>query len=86
MRNFLQNWNYKKHASAVSCIYMGIAIIGNAFVGKKIPEDEKSLNPKSISKQMTKKQWIFNGILTGIYCIEMSATYTLLRHYKKQYK
>jgi len=86
MRNFLQNWNYKKHAAAVTGTYLVLAIVGNTFLGKKVPEDEKSLCPKTVCKQMTKKQWIFNGVLTGFYSIDMSVTYLVLNHFKKQYK
>lgn len=86
MKRFLENWNYKKHAAAVSAFYVGLAVIGNAFFGKKVAKDEKSLNPINIGKQMTTKQWIFNGILAGCYSIDMSATFCVLKHLKKQYK
>ncbi|MDD2190501.1 MAG: hypothetical protein PHV71_07560 [Eubacteriales bacterium] len=86
MRVFLENWNYKKHAVAVSAFYMGILTIGNAFFGRKVSTDEKSLNPINVSKQMTKKQLIFNGMLAGFYSIDMSLTYCVLKHLKKQYK
>lgn len=86
MRRFLENWNYKKHAAAISAFYVGLVIIGNAFFGKKVAKDEKSLNPINIGKQMTKKQWILNGILFGCYSIDMTATYCALKHLKKQYK
>lgn len=86
MRNFLQNWNYKKHTVAVTSTYLVLAIVGNAFLGKKVSDDEKSLCPVTVCKQMTKKQWILNGILTGMYSIDMSLTYLILRHFKKQYK
>lgn len=86
MRKFLENWNYKKHAVAVSSFYLGIALIGNSFLGKKIPKDEKSLNPINACRQMTKKQWVFNGIITGLYSIDMSLTYCIINHFKKQFK
>lgn len=86
MRNFLQNWNYAKHATAVTSLYLGLAIVGNAFFGKKIPEDEKSLCPVTMCKHMTKKQWIYSGVLTGLYSIDMSLTYIIINHFKKQYK
>ena len=86
MRKFLENWNYKKHAVAVSSFYLGISVIGNALLGKKIPKDEKSLNPINICNHMTTKQWIFNGVLTGLYSIDMSLTYCIINHYKKQFK
>jgi hypothetical protein len=86
MRNFLQNWYYKKHATAVTGIYLGVSIIGNAVLGKKVPEDEKSLCPVNICKQMTKKQWLFNGLAIGCYSLDMSLSYIILNHFKKQYK
>jgi sensor histidine kinase regulating citrate/malate metabolism len=86
MMKFLENWNYKKHAVAVSGFYLGVAMIGNAFLGKKIPKDEKSLNPVSICGHMTTKQRIFNGILAGMYSIDMSVTYCVIKHFKKQFK
>ena len=86
VKRFLENWNYKKHAVSVSCFYLGIAMVGNAFLGRKVPKDEKSLNPVNVCRQMTKKQWIFNGVLTGMYSIDMSLAYCLIDHYKKQFK
>ncbi len=86
MKNFFDNWNYKKHALTVSCIYLGVALIGNSALGKPVPKEEKSLNPVEICKKTTKKQWIFNGILTSLYSIDMSLTYVIINHFKKQYK
>jgi len=86
MRRFLENWNYKKHAAAVSGIYLGIALIGNAFLGKKIPKDEKSLHPAAICRNMTIRQRIFNGVLADLYCFDMSVTYGVINHFKKQFK
>ena len=86
MVRFLENWNYKKHAVAVSSFYLGVAVIGNAFLGKKVPKDEKSINPVTICKQLTTKQWIFNGVITGLYSIDMSLTYCIINHFKKQFK
>ncbi|WP_206459079.1 hypothetical protein [Anaerovorax sp. IOR16] len=86
MRNFLMNWNYKKHAATVSSFYLGLAILGNAFLGKKVPSDEKSMRPVTVCKQMTNKQHIFNGILTFCYSIDMTLSFLLLSYWKKQYK
>lgn len=86
MKNFLQNWNYPKHAVAVSSLYLGVAIFGNALLGKKVPKDEKSLCPAVMCKQMTKKQWILNGVLAACYSFDMSGTYIILNKFKKQYK
>lgn len=86
MRNFLMNWNYKKHATTVSSIYLGTAIFGNALLGKRVPADEKAICPVTLCKQMTNKQHIFNGVLTICYAIDMTITFFLLDHWKKQYK
>ncbi len=86
MVRFLENWNYKKHALTVSSFYLGIAVIGNALLGKKVPKDEKSLSPINICRQMTVKQRVFNGIITGLFTIDMSLTYCIINHYKKQFK
>lgn len=86
MKRFLENWNYKKHAVAVSSFYLSIAVVGNAFFGKKVPKDERSLHPANVCRQMTAKQWLFNGILAGLYSIDMSLTYYAINRYKKQFK
>jgi len=76
MRNFLENWNYKKHAVAVTAFYAGAAILGNAFLDKKTPSTRCC--------GMTKKQRNFYGILGGMYTFDMSVTYLVLDHLKKQ--
>lgn len=86
MSRFIQNWTYPKHAAAVTGIYSGLAVAGNALFGKKIPEDEKSLSPMEICKHMTRKQKRFNMILSVCYAIDMSAAYLIIQHLKKQYK
>ena len=86
MRNFLQSWNFTKHAVAVTSLYVSLSVIGNTIFGKKVPEDEKSLCPLTVCKQVTTKQWVFNGILAGMYTADMSLGYLLLRRLKKQYK
>jgi hypothetical protein len=86
MSNFIQNWTYPKHAFAVTSLYFGLAVVGNACLGKRVPEDEKSLCPTDICRNMTKKQIIFNAILSGCYSFDMSVTYLVLNHFKKQYK
>jgi len=86
MSRFVQNWTYPKHAATVSGLYLGLSLAGNAFLGKKIPEDEKSLHPGEICRNMTKKQKVFNLILCGCYAVDMSVTYLVIKHFKKQYK
>jgi len=86
MKNFLGNWDYKKHTIAVTAFYLGTAIVGNAFLKHKNQEDEKSPCPAAACYRMTKKQRIFNSILAACYSIDMSATYLILKHFKKKCK
>lgn len=84
MKNFLQNWDYKKHALAVTAFYVGTAVVVNAFLSNKITEDEESPSLTAFCGQITKKQRIFNSIMVACYGIDMSATYLILNHFKKQ--
>lgn len=86
MKNFLENWDYRKHAAAVTAFYLGTAIVGNAFLSDKIYEDKKSPCPTAACCRMTKKQCVFNSVLAVCYSIDMSATYLILKHFKKKYK
>ncbi len=86
MSRLLENWTYPKHIAAFSGLYLGLAVAGNALLGKKIPEDEKSLNPCEICSHMTKKQKVFNIILSGCYAVDISVTYLIINHFRKQYK
>lgn len=86
MNRFLQNWNYPKHAIAVFSIYTCICLLGNAMLAKKIPDDEKTCCPVKNYKNMTTKQKTFNGIVIGCMAFDMSVTYLIINHFKKQYK
>ncbi|MHC1719878.1 MAG: hypothetical protein AB9844_04135 [Clostridiaceae bacterium] len=86
MKNFLDNWDYKKHAVAVTAFYLGVAIVGNAILSKKADEKEKPLSPDTTCCNMSKKQKNFSGILAGCYSFDMSATYLILNCIKKHYK
>ena len=83
MEKFLENWTYSKHAAATTGVYIGIATIGNAVLGRKIPEDEKSLQPVEVYRNLTKKQKLFNCILSACYAFDMSVTYLAINHFKK---
>jgi len=72
--NFLENWDYRKHAAAVTAFYMGTAIVGNAILGK----------PGAGCCEMTRKQKIFNGMMAGFYGFDMSGTYLILKKLKNK--
>ncbi len=86
MKTFLKNWDYKKHAAAVTAFYLGTAVVGNAFLGEQVRKDEKSSYPTTVCCRMTKKQSVFNSILAVCYCMDMSATYLVLKHFKTKCK
>lgn len=86
MNRFLKNWTYPKHAVAVSGLYLGICVLGNALLGKPVPQDEKTCCPVVACRRMSKAQRVFNIILACCYAIDMSATYLGIKHWKKQYK
>ncbi|MGI6728011.1 MAG: hypothetical protein ACOX4P_05570 [Anaerovoracaceae bacterium] len=80
MKNFLLNWNYKKQLAAEVMGYGCIAMIGNAWLGKKSTEKEKTLCPQKAIKQMPKKQKCFNGLLISCFITDVTASYFLLRY------
>ena len=83
MRNFIKNWNYKKHIAAEVMCYTSIALIGNAFFSKRSGRDEKSSCLIKTYKDMPKKQKCFNHILLGCFAVDMTASYFLLKVLKK---
>lgn len=86
MKNFLINWNFKKQMITEVMGYGCIAMIGNAFLGKKLPEKEKTLCPKKAIQQMPGKQKCFNGVLLGCFIADITASYFLLKYLQKKIK
>lgn len=71
MLKFLRQWTYSKHAAAISSFYLGTALLGNTILAAK-------------SEHGGKKQKVFNGIVTGCYLVDMSATYLFLKAIQKR--
>ena len=84
MKDFLLNWNYKKQIIAEAMCYSCMAMVGNAWLGKKPSEKEKTLCPAKIYRQMPLKQKCFNCALLGCFAIDMTASYFLLRYFKRK--
>lgn len=84
MSKFLQNWTYGKHALTVISAYIAIATVGNAIISKDIPKDERACCSLQGCIDMPKKQKVFNAIVTGCWAFDMSITYLVLNHFKKQ--
>lgn len=84
MKNFVRNWDLKKHVAAVSMFYASMALVGNAFFSKKkVISDEKSCCPVKVYKEMPKSQKCFNGIILGCFAVDMTVSYLLLKGLKK---
>lgn len=80
MKECLKNWNYGKHACAVTSLYLTISIIGNLLMGT--PKKFLKMEGKSLSKRvnkLTKKEKIFNLGVTGCFIFDMTATYGILK-------
>jgi hypothetical protein len=76
---FADKWNYGKHAAAVTGVYCCLALIGNALLADKLPEDEKTMHTLIAVKRMNSRQKIFNGVLLGVYAFEMSGFYYIIK-------
>jgi len=86
MKEIFKNWNYAKHAGAVTGAYLLISVIGNLMLGtpKKI-KHVGITKPKKCICNLSKKEKIFNGIVAGCYIFEMSATYGIIKLIQRKY-
>lgn len=85
MKEFFMNWNYAKHACAVTGLYVLVSAIGNLILGtpKKIKCTDVKRPKKCISK-LSKKEKIFNCAVTGCYVFDMTATYGIIKLLQKK--
>jgi hypothetical protein len=83
MKNFIRNWDYKKHIAAEAMLYASMALVGNAFFAKGPGNGKKSSCLIEAYKAMPKKQKCFNHILLGCFAVDMTASYFLLKGLKK---
>lgn len=86
MKNFLLNWNFKKHLAIEIMSYSCFAIIGNSWLAKKAPEQEKTLNPVTIIEQMPKRQKCFNAVLLSCFLTDLTASFCFLRYLRNKIK
>ncbi len=86
MKNFLLNWNYKKQIVAEIMAYGCLAMIGNAWLGKKDAECEKVLSPVKMVEQMPKKQKCFNALLLSCFVTDVAASVFLLKYLQSKLK
>jgi hypothetical protein len=80
MKEFFRNWNYGKHACAVTTIYVTASIVGNLLMGT--PTKLKNVECGSVSKcvsKLSKKEKIFNAAVVGCYVFDMTATYGIIK-------
>jgi hypothetical protein len=83
MRNFIKNWNFKKHVAAETMFYTSIALIGNSFFGKNSNQESARKAPLAVCKTISKKQKVFNGVLLGCFLVDLAGGYCLLKGLKK---
>lgn len=85
MKEFFKNWNYPKHACAVTGLYFLISIVGNFMMGtpKKIKCGEIK-RPNTCISKLSKKEKIFNCAVTGCYIFDMTATYGIIKLIQKK--
>ncbi len=83
MKNFIKNWDYKKHIAAETMFYTSVALIGNAFFSKPTDKSNKSDCPVAYYKSMPKRQKCFNHIVLGCFVADMVAGYFALKGLKR---
>lgn len=83
MRNFIDNWNLKKHIAAETMFYSSIGLVGNAFFKKQDVKNDKKSCPIEACSNMPKKQKMFNSVLLGCFAFDLLAGYCLLKGLKK---
>jgi len=83
MKNFIRNWDMKKHIATVTMFYSSVALVGNAFFKKNDLKISKHNCPMDVCKNIPKKQKIFNGILLGCFVVDLAGSYCLLKGLKK---
>lgn len=85
MKEFFRNWNYAKHACAVTGLYVVVSTIGNLILGtpKKLKQAEIK-RPKKCISSLSKKEKIFNGVVAGCYIFDMTATYGIVKLIQKK--
>ena len=86
MKELFKNWNYAKHACAVTTFYVTASIVGNLLMGT--PKKMKNVECCTVSKcvnQLSKKEKIFNAAVAGCYLFDMTATYGVIKLLQRKY-
>lgn len=80
MKELLRDWDYKKHACAVTGLYLLISLIGNLVLGtcRSLGKTKGKPLAKRVHK-LHRREKIFNGAVLGCYLFDMTATYQILR-------
>ncbi|MBK5246609.1 MAG: hypothetical protein JJE49_04975 [Peptostreptococcaceae bacterium] len=86
MKELFKNWNYAKHACAVTTIYVTASIAGNLLMGtsKKLKKADCRAVSKCV-KQLSKKEKIFNIAVVGCYIFDMTATYGAIKLIQRKF-
>lgn len=78
MKDFLNNWNYKKHVVTCILAYGAIGIVGNSFFKKECTDVKKCI------LEMPKGQKIFNGILAGCLALDLTVSVPALKYIRSK--
>lgn len=79
MKELLRDWDYKKHACAVTGLYLLISLIGNLALGTgRSLEKTKGKPLAKRVRKLPRREKIFNGAVLGCYLFDMTATYRIL--------
>ncbi len=83
MKNFIKNWDLKKHIAAETMFYASMALVGNALLASGEKDDSKGFCPVETCRNMPKKQKIFNCALLSCFAVDLVGGYCLLKGLKK---
>ena len=83
MKNFIRNWDLKKHIAAETMFYTSIALVGNALLGSSEKRIDRKSCPVEACRNMPKKQKIFNCALLGCFAVDLIGGYCLIKGLRK---
>lgn len=86
MKKRMRNWNYGKHACLFGGLYLAALAAGNFMLGTHKALNRESCREIAASRcpvkcigLLSKKQKMFNGVLSACFLFDMTATYGLIK-------
>jgi len=85
MKELFKNWNYAKHACAVTGIYALISVTGNLMMGTPRKVRNAGLtHPGYCIKKLSKREKTFNAAVLACYVFDMTATFGVIKLLQKK--